>query len=414
MAITLRRPTLDENNQVYTAIMVGWGAVIGSAISFFLSGAILWALFRLYQRKIVLPQQREVILVGAAFALFFFSEALSGAINYGGTETLRQIAENLPFLGFLFVYGRLSLSSREDVLRSVEIGVITGAFGTLLSALFQMLVLDLPRAEGAAGNPGPFALVAAVLYGLAFLIALRRLGWVRNIALVAAIAVAGAMILSGMRALWPILAIAPVISLAIVRPGKNLPSFGRIALPAAVAGLVVVFFTYDVVYERVAKIADDYERVIENNDFDNSLGHRIRLWSAGLELAAERPVFGQGPGNAMDLSSERTAEQGRPLNFTHFHNFLLNAMVRSGIVGVAAILILLVAPVWMATRTPRDDIGNFGFAMLLTVQAVYILSGLFGIMLGHDITDALFIYSTIVASFLIWNGQPRARAGAPQ
>jgi O-antigen ligase len=164
----------------------------------------------------------------------------------------------------------------------------------------------------------------------------------------------------------------------------------------------------------VVKIADDYERVTESNDYDNSLGQRLRLWRAGLELAAEQPVFGQGPGNAMDLSSQRTAEQGMPpLNFTHFHNFLLNAMVRAGIVGVAAVLVLLIAPLWLAARTPRDDIANFGFAMLLTVNAAYVLSGLFGIMLGHDIADALFIYSIIVASFLIWNGGPELRAGVP-
>jgi O-antigen ligase len=393
---------MDQTNLVYTSAMIGWGAVIGSAISFLLSGAILWAIFRLYQRKIALPAQREVIWIGAAFALFFLSEALAGTLSYSGYKTFQEVAERLPFLGFLFVYGRLSLSRREDVLRSVEVGVVTGGFATLAYALFQAVVQGQPRAEGMAGNPGPFALVTAVLFGLAVITAMRRQDRMRLAAVLAAIATAVALILSGMRSLWPMLVIAPVIPLAIFR--SRIPPSGsaRAALFATAAVVIAGFFTMDTLQMRVAKLADDYERIVEHNDYDNSLGQRLRLWHVGLERAAERPIFGHGPGNAMEMPvGRRDTEAVQRLGYTHFHNFLLNAMVRSGLIGVTAILLMLVLPIWICARKPRDETGDFGFAMLLSIELAYVLSGVFGIMLGHDISDALFIYGIIVSSFLV-------------
>ena len=118
------------------------------------------------------------------------------------------------------------------------------------------------------------------------------------------------------------------------------------------------------------------------------------MWDAGLELAADSPVLGHGPAIASD-------ENPAQIGYSHLHNFVLNAMVRTGIIGVAAILALFVVPLCVVARRGGDDVARFGLAMLLTVHAAFLISGLFGIMLGHDILDALFIYGTVVASFLV-------------
>ena len=416
MALSLRRPTLDESNLVYTSIMIGWGAVIGSAISFMLSGAIIWAFFRLYQRRIVLPSRREILWIGGAFILFFLSETLAGVVSFSGYQTLKQIVENLPFLGFLFIYARLALSRREDVLRAVEIGAVSGAFATLALGLFQAAVLGYPwtRVEGMTGNPGPFALVAAVLYCITLVTAVHRRDRMREIALLAALAAAGALILSGMRSLWPILVLAPLVPLFVFRSRIGRAAFGRIALLACVAALLLGYLSYDIVQPRVAVIAEDYARIVHQSDYDNSLGQRLKMWRVGLEVAAEKPIFGRGPGEVMNLPEEAgEGGRGEPVyTYTHFHNFLVNAMVRSGIVGLAAVLFMLVLPVWICASRPRDDIGDFGFAMLLLLELSYVLSGLFGIMLGHDIADTLFIYGIIAASFLVLGGEVPGRLDA--
>jgi hypothetical protein len=55
----------------------------------------------------------------------------------------------------------------------------------------------------------------------------------------------------------------------------------------------------------------------------------------------------------------------------------------------------------IAVRRRHDPISISGTAILVTTQAAFLLSGSVGIMVGHDILDALFIYCTIVASFLV-------------
>jgi O-antigen ligase len=147
------------------------------------------------------------------------------------------------------------------------------------------------------------------------------------------------------------------------------------------------------VEDRMENLVTDFGR-IEEGDYVSSIGDRLKIWDKGLELAPAKPIFGHGPAV---LSGDNVEGAG----FSHFHNFLLNAMVRSGLVGVAAILALLVVPLWIVVRHRSDEISRFGVAMLVTLQAAFLLSGSVGIMLGHDILDALFIYGTIVASFLV-------------
>lgn len=401
MAYSLRRPTLDESNRLFTAMVIGWGAALGSVISFMLSGSVLWAALYLLLRRIALPENRAVLWIGAAFALFFAAEALAGLVNWSG-GTLIEVVENLPFLGFLLVYGRLSLSRREEVLRACEVGTISGAFAACLIALMDVFLLGDGRAEGLAGNPGVFALLTSVLYGLTIVIATRRNDSMRPWAVVAAVAAGSALILSGSRSLWPMLLVGLVIPLLVYRARFRLPNAG--VLPVALAGLIALmaFVAQDVVQSRVMAISDSIERV-EEGDYGNSLGQRIRVWRAGAKLAVERPLLGHGPGRADNLVANRTAADGGPrLDFSHVHNFILEMMVRSGVVGVLALLIMLGLPIFLAAREAKDDIATAGFAFMLIFTSAYFFSGLFGIMLGHDITDAFFIYGSIVSSYLVF------------
>jgi O-antigen ligase len=412
---SLRRPTLDESNRLYTAFMIGWGAVVGTVITFFLSGAILAAFFRLYQRKITLPVDRDVLWIGGAFASFFLAEALAGAIHPDGLATLRQVFENIPFLFFLFIYGRLSLSSREGVLRSVEIGVFTGAFATLGFALVDAFIQHSPRAEGMAGNAGPFGVICSVLYGFSLITGSRHTGAFRWIAALSAVSAAVALLLSGMRSLWPILLIAPSIPLVFFRPKLDMRTVWRIALIVAVPLIIAIFVSHSAVQSRIERFFTDVEQV-EGGDYENSVGYRLRLWEVGLDLAKKNPIFGQGPSNAIAAAKAAALdENGNPAGFSHFHNFLLNAMVRAGLVGVAALLAMFIVPVWVAVRRRKDGVGSIGLALMLALEAAYLLSGSVGIMLGHDILDTLFIYGMIVTSFIVLGGPPSLpRAGGKQ
>ncbi len=69
---------------------------------------------------------------------------------------------------------------------------------------------------------------------------------------------------------------------------------------------------------------------------------------------------------------------------------------------------MLIAPLALAARYQRDEIGTYGLAFLASMEATYLLSGSMGIMFGQDIMDSLFMISTTVGSFLVFGSTPDA------
>ena len=414
--IAPRKPTLDESNRLFTAAMIGGGGVAGSTISVLFAGALLAGILRLWQGRIALPRGKAVLAIGASFAAYFLADALSTAVNYTSPSSLLEgVYSNIPFLIFLISYGRLSLSRREDVLTAMQGGVVAGSIGALVYALIQTEVLGLPRAEGLAGNPGPFALVCIILYSFATVSAVRGPGRIAAWSAIAAACAAGAVLLSGMRALWPLLLIAPVIPLLMFRYTRRAPLGPRMIAATLVLALGVLSLSYGIVETRVVRLIGDMEDVQEG-ELDNSLGRRLRMWQAAGELIVERPIFGHGPAEAAVLMSERASQDGLgTFSYTHAHNLILNAWMRSGILGVFALLAVLFVPVIAAHRAPKDDLGRCGYAMMLILTLSYVVSGLFNLSFGQDIMDILYIYAMICATYLVFGSSstPRVQDAPP-
>ncbi|MDP3897761.1 MAG: O-antigen ligase family protein [Mesorhizobium sp.] len=403
----LRRPTLDESNRLFTAAVIGGGAVAGSTISVLFGGALIAGVARLFQGRIALPTNPSVRWIGACFAAFFFAEAISTVVNYTSPVSLLEgVVANLPFLGFLMIYGRLSLSSREDILSAVEFGSMAGSFGALGYALIETMWFGYERAEGLAGNSGPFALVCTVLYGFNAVTAVRRRDRIGDIATLAMLAAGGAVLLSGMRSMWPILVLAPLIPLAVLRFRPRMGNPEKTTLILAALLLIVIVASFAAVQARVTMLMDDYDDV-SVGEYDNSLGQRIRVWRAAAELVAERPLLGHGPAEAHVLMAARAADDGgaKGIAFTHAHNSILNAWMRSGILGAISALAILLVPPWLGYRARKDEIGQIGYAMLTIVCMTYFIAGIFNACFHHDIMDVLFIYSVITSSFLVF-GNP--------
>jgi len=405
-----RRPTLDENNRWFTAVVIGGGGVAGSLVSFLYSSALVLGLWRLSLGLIALPKERAVRLIGVSFLAYFAAEALATLVNYSGpADLLEGMVANLPFVAFPILFGRLSLTPRPDVLRWVEYGSIGGAYGVGLFALIEVFIGGYPRAEGLAGNSGPFAVVSAVLFGFCVAIAIYRQDHMRRIAGGAALFAAVALILSGMRSLWPILLLSPLLLVWLLGFVPKAMFTRRTALAAAVAAVVVASLGYSTVQTRVMNLVRDFEKVDAGN-YDNSLGQRIRVWSAAIELIEQKPVFGQGPAHARRALHAAASERGeKEITFSHAHNLALNALMRSGIFGLAAVIAMFFVPLWVAGRSKKDEIGQIGYALMVTLCATYLVNGAVNISFGHDIVDALFLYCMMTTAYLVFgpSGTPR-------
>ncbi|APH72396.1 O-antigen ligase family protein [Aquibium oceanicum] len=383
-------PALDRNNKLFTVAVMGGGGVIGSGISILVGGSVYANLYHAARGRISLPRDRDVLTITAAFAFFYCVQAFSSIIHYSHLKSLWPLVQYGPFLAFPLIYARVAISRRKALATATEVGFVLGAIAGFIFAAIEIFWIGASRAEGLSGNQGPFAVVNAVIYGGCIVAALRHGGAIGVTSLVAAALAAGTILMSGTRSLWPMIVVAPVL-LVFLYPSEARRFFSpkRAAIAGALA-LVIGVFAFPLAQDRIAALLSDYDRVFVEGKLDNSLGTRLRVWETGYQLILERPLLGHGPDKADELMG----------GYTHFHNFLMNAWVMSGLPGVAAVLALLVTPVIVLARRRGGDLQKFGFALSLLLSTSYVASGTVGIMFGHDILDALFIYGMIVAAFL--------------
>jgi len=399
-------------NRVAIGGTVTCSAVIGSGTSILVTLAFLWAVICLVRHDFPLSRVPQARVLAVVMALFFVVEAFCGFISYNGMPTLREIIENFVFLSFLPLYSRLSVSSREDMRDALEIAAIIGAFAALLFSLFQMLVLHL-RAEGGAGNAVPFAVACTVGYTILWLGCMRCSGG-RRVVLATAICAAGAcIILSGTRSVWPALLVVPVVVGAIYRRHFVSQGFGRAAVILIVLAGSIGLLAANFIENRVELAVQDVSTALDADNHSGSFGQRLVIWRVGVELFEEAPIFGQGPGNARHLLAERSRElTGIELVYSHYHDVFLNYAVRDGILGVLVVLAMILAPLILAARHERDEIGTYGFAFLAGMEITFLLAGAIGIMFGQDIMDSLFMISVITGAYLVFGAAPKPEISA--
>ncbi|MFN3764874.1 MAG: O-antigen ligase family protein [Aliihoeflea sp.] len=401
----------DRSNRWYTAVVIGGGGAIGSGITVLFVCGIVWGLFLAARREFEVRAPRPVLWIAGAFALYFLAEFISMVVNEPTPRGIIGSIENLPFLAVILVFSRLAFSTREALEDWVEIGAVAGAFAAAIFAVCQVVFLDFPRATGLAGNPGPFAVVCAVLYGLCIMSAVRRRERRRILVIFGALAAAAALMLSGMRTLWPVILFAPFIP--VVAMGSRW-TVRRLAVYTAVSLALVAIvgaLTFSALENRIGALESDLA-LLERGDLDSSLGQRLLMWQIGVDLVQERPIFGYGPKSVSATLAAHTADSEVTIQYSHMHNFLLNAQVRSGILGLIAVLGLLLVPAavgWHGRN--RDGTAQFGFGMMLVLAFAYVCSGMLNVNFGHDILDTLYIYGTIVASYLVF-GEPMAAGEA--
>ena len=81
--------------------------------------------------------------------------------------------------------------------------------------------------------------------------------------------------------------------------------------------------------------------------------------------------------------------------------------MKGGLINLVATIGILFGPTLIAWRSLSKGGSRYGFALMLSISIVYILSGLFGISLGHDILDHFFIYMMAASTYLVFATRSR-------
>ncbi len=262
-------------------------------------------------------------------------------------------------------------------------GITAGTIGGALVVFYQYFVLELERPGGSI-NPITYGdlLLCLSLLSLAAAVEMRSSLRVLWPALAALAGLAG-VILNGTRGGWIALALA---ALVLVRYSHVIKGRMVKALLALGFGLIgAAYFVPDTgVRDRVHQGIADATTYFDGGSAFSNVGIRLELWKAAAMLIAERPLLGADKVVAR-ADMERHVIEGRldkvVMPMPHFHNDALQALVTGGVVGLAAWLATLAAPLlfFAGVLRKRDGEGKRQFALALGGMLVVVSFFSFGL-----------------------------------
>lgn len=182
----------------------------------------------------------------------------------------------------------------------------------------------------------------------------------------------GAIYLNGTRGVWVAVAVIMLlIPLVIPRATmkQKLAAYGIIVL--VLAGASQTPFVREKFREARSNI-ESYR----NADARTSLGYRIDMWKASATLFRERPVIGAGTGD-WQYEVRRLVREGKApesiKDYNQTHNIFLDALSTQGLIGVASLAALLIAPVVVAGRNDGHTLAR---PLVVLTTAAFFVSGM--------------------------------------
>jgi O-antigen ligase len=303
----------------------------------------------------------------------------------------------------LLAYGAiawfLTVQTRPDAAQLVAtlagLGVAIGFLEILASVLLGHSV------RPTAVNIGPIVLSNGML-ALGFvslggaLIRRDRLAWAFVLAPIVALA---ATLITGSRG--PLIAVPFAMVAAAIffwryRFGGSMRAalIGAAGLTAAAAiGAVVVL------QGRAGSMLGVFGAIAEGGPVvDETTRLRLVLYKAGWQSFIESPWLGHGWGNIMGSVQPFIAASDLPLiaKLPQLHNDVLNFAVAGGVIGVAAYLLIISAPIVGAKFSSRDKLRPFRLYATTLVTIVYIGGGLTDLMFGFEFHTFLFAMLTAI------------------
>lgn len=274
-----------------------------------------------------------------------------------------------------------------------------GAAVALGFALFDVYGRHLARAQGLIGNPNLMPRLALPLGFVAlagFFVETGRRRWLYLLGPLAAMLVTVLTESRGAALAVPAMAVIAAVFLWRDRLGRRLVVVGGgLGAIALAAGFAIMG---DDLLGRFGSITETIVNVLETGhaNGDGSTDDRLRMYVAGAEAFQLSPWIGWGWANlghaAAELRPEFFANEAGTMFM--FHNDAINFAVAGGVVGLACLAALLVAPVIGALATPRDRYFAVRLYSCLILSVGYAIFGLTDSTLGYDAPTTLYAFVT--------------------
>jgi O-antigen ligase len=390
----------DRRSEIYTYVCFASPPILGTVATIAVIVGGVGGIVEI--SKGLMPVSRDRFLLYATVPIYLYCASYLVALVANPMPEWKAVAPVVPFLLFPFLYSSWCLSKKETIARSVITASMIACYGALALAVFQFHFYGM-RAEGGAGNAIVFATVTCMAAAVALAGAFIREGKAAVPLFGAYCAGSIAVLYSGSRMTWLALFLSTAAILWIYRERRHALGSALAVSCAALAVAVVTFAGTQIIPSRVEALARDWRQMSEHGNYDTSLGRRAELWRIGVAAVRENPIVGHGPQSTKPLIRDGFKKIGMGVGYSHFHNGFLNAWVEAGIVGILSLAAIFVVAGYLAIRTLATTTAaeaRLGAVMLIALVTTYVVTGLVGIMVGHDILDAMLIAFLAVGIYL--------------
>jgi len=394
----------SRTNITFSILCFFFPPVLGSAVSVVFNAGGLWSIFMLALKRRRFNIDRPMAAMTVALYAYCAACVLASIVNSSIARDAPHLAGLITFLFFPFSYASWSTTEKATLARIIVLASAAACFGALLLAIVQYYWLGI-RAEGGAGNAIVFATVTCLSVMMCLAGTLSDIE--KNRALFACAALAGtvAIVYSGSRMIWLALLVAGLAVLLINLRKLTGRNAIRLLLIAGAIVIVIAAVGFPIISQRAAFLFSDWDALNTKGDYNTALGLRAAVWQIGLRAFHDMPIFGHGIAASRDLIRQGFHEQFNmpSTGFSHFHNGFLTALVEAGLLGavtLAAVFVVAVRNAAIVLRTSADAIERFGATMIVVTVITYLIGGLTGILVGHDILDATLMVFLVSGTYL--------------
>ena len=301
-----------------------------------------------------------------------------------------QVLFAANFLGLLLAPVVYLVAARRPGVQTIAWLTALFALGAVVGALtgsYDIFVTGRDRALGWAsgGNLMARSVVPLGFMAVAGLLAIRaRWRWAYLVGLAAALY---ALYLTGTRGVFVAIPLLGLIFIwALMREFRVKPVWALAGLGAIILAMIVV----GVGSPRFAGLVTLFQQLLFDRGAiaDGATTQRLYMLEAGWVTFLKSPWIGFGWGNF--------TEAAKPYGIYFFHNDFMDAAVAAGVVGIAAWLATMLAPLVGVLAMPKDRYARTRLYGALILTTSFFIFGLTDMEFGYDLPTTLHAFFTAV------------------
>ena len=301
-----------------------------------------------------------------------------------------QVLFSVNFLGLLLAPVAYLLAWRRPGARTIAIIAALFGIGAVSGALmgsYDVFIMGRERALGwlSGGNLMARTVVPLGFLALAGIFAVRsNWRWLYLLALPISLYT---LYLTGTRGVFVAVPVLGLIFVwALMREFKVKPVW----VLASIVGLVAAMLLVAIASPRFAGLWTLLQQVLFDRAAitDGATTQRLYMLEAGWVTFLKSPWIGHGWANF--------TEAAKPYGIFFFHNDFMDAAVAAGIVGIAAWLATMFAPIVAVLLMPRDRFANLRLYCALILTVSFFIFGLTDMEFGYDLPTTLHAFFTAV------------------